>query len=374
MNGLRALLTVTVLLLLCGCAGRREETAAGLSAVTGRMELLYAERFTVDRYADGTSLVTIDGSERYLTVPAGVGIPEGLPEDVTVLRTPMERLYVASSSAMDPFRRLGALGAVRWTSTTEGNWSLPEVREAMEAGDLVYAGKYSAPDFEALLEEGCSLAVENTMIYHSPEIREQLEGLGIPTLVERSGYEPHPLGRMEWIKLYGLLTGREAEAEAFFREQTEAVRSILDGEDTGKTAAFFYISPNGYVNVRRPGDYVSRMIELAGGHYALTDAGDEETALSTMNMQMEAFYAAAKDADVLIYNATVDGGVDTLEELLEKNALLEGFKAVRDGGAWCTGQNMFQESSGAAGTIRDLHAIFTGETDGKDLTYLYHLE
>ena len=29
--------------------------------------------------------------------------------------------------------------------------------------------------------------------------------------------------------------------------------------------------------------------------------------LSTMNMQMESFYAAAKDADILIYNSTIDG-------------------------------------------------------------------
>ena len=51
------------------------------------------------------------------------------------------------------------------------------------------------------------------------------------------------------------------------------------------------------------------MIQLAGGSY-LPQAvkEDDENALSTMNMQMEDFYAQAKDADILIYNSTIEGG------------------------------------------------------------------
>ena len=47
------------------------------------------------------------------------------------------------------------------------------------------------------------------MIYHTPEVKERLEEFGIPVLVERSSYESHPLGRVEWIKLYGVLLGKE---------------------------------------------------------------------------------------------------------------------------------------------------------------------
>ena len=374
------LLALLLVLSLSGC-GQAEQAASrpeqDARAVTGDMALDYAERFTVDYYDDGCAFVTIDGSERYLIVPQDAEAPDGLDADITVLRTPMEHLYVASSSVMDLFGKLDALDAVAATSTKAADWSLPEVLSAMDAGDILYAGKYSAPDFELLLDEGCTLALENTMIYHSPDIMEQLESLGIPVLVERSGYEPHPLGRMEWIKLYGLLTGKEAEAEAFFAEQTEALAGILSGESTGKSVSFFYISTNGYVNVRKPGDYISKMIELAGGRY-VPSAGDveaEDNALSTMNMQAEAFYAAAKDADVLIYNATIVGGMDTKEQLLDKAEWLADFKAVQTGNMWCTEQNMFQESSGVAGMIRDIHAVLSGEADGVDrLTYLHRIK
>ncbi len=65
----------------------------------------------------------------------------------------------------------------------------------------------------------------------------------------------------------------------------------MEKEDTGRTVAFFYITANGAVNVRKPNDYIAQMIGLAGGTYVLNDRlSAEENALSTMNMQMEDFF------------------------------------------------------------------------------------
>ena len=69
---------------------------------------------------------------------------------------------------------------MRFTSTTEADWSLAEVRDAIASERLLYIGKYRAPDYEVLLSEGCPLALENTMIFHNPATKEQLEALGIP--------------------------------------------------------------------------------------------------------------------------------------------------------------------------------------------------
>ena len=357
-------------LLLTACA-QTESAVAPQSAAApiGSMALQYAEQFAVDYYDGGVSLVTVAGEERYLLVPDGAEAPE--IADATVLRTPMDHLYLASSGAMDPFRQLGALDSVRFTSTTAADWSLTEVADALGTGEMLYAGKYRAPDYELLLSEGCSFAIENTMILHSPATREQLEALGIPTMVERSSYEAHPLGRMEWIKLYALLVGKEAEAEAFFTRQTAALDGILNGESTGKTVAFFYLNPNGYVNVRRPGDYLSKMIELAGGCYVPAELETEDNALSTMNMQLEAFYVSAKDADVLIYNSNIYP-MDSVAQLIAANELFADFKAVQNGEVWATEQNLFQETSAVGGMIADFHAVLTG-TAGDTLTYLRRL-
>ena len=72
------------------------------------------------------------------------------------------------------------------------------------------------------------------------------------------------------------------------------------------------------------------MIELAGGTYSLNGyVPEEENALSTLKMQMEDFYAAEKDADILIYNGTIEGELTSIDELVQKNSLFADFKAVK---------------------------------------------
>jgi len=368
--------------LICLCSfscksGKTTSTEKVQLVKTGSMELRYAEQFSVDYYEGGYSLARI-GDDSFLIVPEGAEVP-GTDGDVTVIRQPVENIYVAASSAMDLFDGIGSLDEVAMTSTAEKDWSLPDIRDAVGSGSIAYIGKYSSPDYEALVSGNCGLAVESTMIYHTPEVREKIEALGIPVLVERSSYESHPLGRMEWLKLYGLLTGDAESAEDFFNEKTKGFDELMkkernDGER--KTAAFFYISSNGYVNIRKPGDYISKMIELAGGSYIFTadQLKIEDNALSTMNIQTETFYETARDADFLIYNSTIEGELDSVEQLIGKCGVLADCKAVKNGNVWCTGQNMFQQTTGAADMICDLELVFSQQADGKEMSFLHRLE
>ncbi len=347
--------------------------ATGSSSPTHSLELLYADQFSVDYYDGGYAWISIADGNTYLLVPEGAAVPTGLPEGTTVLQQPLDSIYLVATSAMDLFCRLDALDSIRLSGTDASGWYIDEAREAMEAGDILYAGSYSAPDYEQIYAQGCDLALESTMIYHNPEVKEQLESLGVPVLVERSSYESNPLGRMEWLKLYGVLLDKEEEAEALYQETLDSLSGVLDQPSTGKTVAFFYIHSTGAVNVRKSGDYVAKMIEMAGGEYVFSDLAGEDNALSTMNIQMETFYAGAKDADVLIYNSTIDGELYTIEELLSKSELLADFKAVQNGNVWCTEQNLFQTTLGLGDMIRDIHAVLTQE-DPQDLTYLHRLE
>ena len=364
------LLALLTLLCLAGCGAERAQEPAG-NGVVDSMALRYAENFAVDFYQGGAALLTIRDGQRFLLLPAEAGVPEGL-ETLPKIPIPAENIYLASSSTVDLFLQAGAFDHARFVSTKEGDWKIPEVREAMAEETLLYAGKYSAPDYELLLTEGCSCVIENTMILHSPATKERLEALGLPVLIEYSSYEPHPLGRVEWIRLWGLLTGHREEAEAFFQSQCDTFRSVEDQEKSGKTVAFFHLTPNGAVVVRRRADYVTRMIELAGAETAITELPEDDSALSTVTIQMESFYAQARDADVLIYNSTVAGDVETMEQFLSLNPLLADFKAVKEGSVWCTEQSMFQRSSAAAGMIRDIRKAVSG--DGEDLHYLHRIE
>ena len=109
--------------------------------------------------------------------------------------------------------------------------------------------------------------------------------------------------------------------------------------------------------------------------YIFDSLGDEDDAMSTMSMQMEEFYAGAKDADYIIYNSTIDGELQTIDELLSKSELLADFKAVKSGNVWCTGKNLFQETTGLGTMIEDIHTMLTTDDDSLDnLTYMHKLK
>lgn len=361
-------------LTLTGCGSKAQPANTESLVFSHHYKLDYAQQFTADCYEGGYTMLTIAESDaRFLVVPEDAAEVDGLPADVTVLRQPVENIYLVSTSVMDLLLHLDALDSVAFSGTKAEGWYLPAVQQAMEEGKIAYAGKYSAPDYEQILAAGCCLAIENTMILHTPEVKEQLEHFGIPVLVERSSYESGPLARMEWIKFYGILLGKEELAQQVFDRQAERIAPLLDQQSTGKSCAFFSISANNLANVRKGGDYVARMIEMAGADYVFADLTDNGNSLSTMNLPLEDFYAGARDADFLIYNSTIEGVVSTTDELVAKCSLLADFKAVQNGHVWCVAQSFFQQSMELADFILELHRLFTEDApDG--LQYFIHVE
>lgn len=338
-------------------------------ACTGQVRTEYAECFEIYNYEDGYQLLNVMDEERYLMIPEGKEAPEGLDEDIILLHKPLNHIYLAATSAMALFRGLDALDTIRFSGTDASGWYIEEAAEAMNEGSMLFAGKYSEPDYELLLDGECDAAIESTMILHVPKVQEMLENLGIPVFIDRSSYEPGALGRTEWIKVYGALTEKSDEADTFFQNQTDMLRELEDFENTGKTVAFFYISESGYVVVRKSTDYVADMIEMAGGNYVFSDLEGDGNASSSVNLSMEEFYAAASDADYLIYNSTIQEPIHTMQELLAKDEVLSEFKAVREGNVWCVGKNMYQATDITGEFILDIHKMLTGKAP-EDMTFL----
>ena len=148
------------------------------------VSLSYATQFSAEKYEGGYYLITVAEEDQYLVVPEGMQEPENLPEDITVIGQGSDHIYLVATSAMDLFRALDGIGNIRLCGTNADGWYIEEAKEAIESGEMLYAGKYSAPDYELLVSEGCDLAIESTMIYHSPDVQEQIEELGIPVFVE----------------------------------------------------------------------------------------------------------------------------------------------------------------------------------------------
>ena len=153
-----------VLLAACGETG--QGTARGPADLIPSLtwqepdKLDAAAAFTLTRSQEGYILVEIpDDGAVYLVVPAGQPVPEDLPDTVTPLCRPISDIYLAGSATMDMLVKLDALDSVSYSALPADDWTIPEARAAMESGSIVYAGKYSAPDYELICGGGCGLHI-----------------------------------------------------------------------------------------------------------------------------------------------------------------------------------------------------------------------
>lgn len=333
------------------------------------MELEYAKNFSVDYYVGGYKLITISDGKKFLTIPEGEKAPENIEANVILLQMPLQNLLISSTPTMSLINAIGGLDTVTMTTTERDSWYIDAVGQKMDDGKLTFIGSYKEPDYELLLANKPLFSVFSTMLKSVPEVAEKLEELHISCLLDQSTYEEHPLARVEWAKLYGALLDLEEKAEEVYQAQVAMVQEVSATESTGKTAAIFYITSKGVLYARQGGDYVAKMFELAGGEYIFADVNPEET--GTMKMEMEEFYAKAKDADYIIYMWNLGGKPETLEQFIGYNEILRDFKAVKEGNVWCTTPDFFQISNTLGNMIKDMDSMLTS-TD-PDLTKLNHL-
>ena len=363
-----------LLFALTGCDSRKSGSESDLGngwKPVKHMKLKYAKQFSVYYYKDGYKLIRLHDGSKFLVVPEGKDAPNGIDKKISVLRQPINRIYLAATASMCLFDRLGSIDNIKYSGAEHDDWYIENARKAMEEGRISFVGKYNQPDYEALASGKCDVAIENTMINHVPAVKKKLEEFDIPVFTDQSSLENHPLGRTEWIKVYGAMLNKEPEAEKIFDEQVK-VLEVIDNKKTNKTVAFFTILPSGQVMVRKSGDYVSKMINLAGGKYVFRNIGDHKKVRATVTIDMEDFYKQAKSADILIYNNTIGGTITSISQLEQMNPLMKEFKAVKNGNVWYTGQNLYQETTGFGQMISDMHKVFVdGNVDSDSLTYLH---
>jgi len=334
------------------------------------MELDYAKCFSVDYYNGGYKVATICDGTVILVVPEGMSVPEDAPEGAIVMQQPISNLLVSSTPVTSLINAAGALDAISLTTYDVSSWYIQDVVDAMNAGKITYIGSYKEPDFEQITAAGIENAFFSTML--TEDVAEKLAQLGVSVVLDQSANEDHPLARVEWIKLYGALFNCEEQANAVFNTQKAYVDELNAMEKTGKSVAVFYITSKGVLYARKSADYMVKMVQIAGGEYALDGIGEGET--GTHKMELEAFYDAARDADYIIYIWSMGGKPANMEEFIARAAILGDIKAVQEGNVWCTTADFFQIQNTIGSMINDIRLMLEADEATDTLTYLFRLK
>ena len=250
--------------------------------------------------------------------------------------------------------------------------SFQKLKKAFDDGKLTYVGDYKAPDYETIIAGAPTLAIYSTMLTGKPDVAEKLKELGINYILDQSTYEENPLGRVEWAKFYAALCNEEDAATTMYNTQAAYVDTLSKAEKTGKSVAVFYITSKGKLYVRNAGDYLTQMVNMAGGEYIFSDLNTDKT--GTQEMNIESFYEKAKDADYVIYIWSLGGKPSTLSDFTGYNSVLSDMKAVKDGNVWCTTPDFFQIADTIGSMINDINLMLNADSNTTELTYLKKLQ
>jgi len=287
----------------------------------------YARGFRIayhDAYTDVTirdPWDTLRTRQRYILVDRNSDIPECLPEG-TVIKVPVEKAVIYTSVHAAMIEQLGCLDQVVGVCEPEYITS-EEILGRIDAGRIADLGKSTAPNVEKIIDIGTE------MIIASPFENSgygSAEKLGIP-IVEAADYmEEHPLGRTEWVRFYGLLFDRRAEADSIFAVTVDSYNSLkrLASEAESRPRVLLERKYGSAWFVPGGKSYIGIIHEDAGGDYIF-----KRFATAGSNpLSFESVLEEAADADIWLfkYDAPKPYTYDDLEKEYPQYASFAPFR------------------------------------------------
>lgn len=319
------IILVTIMLLFTSCF--RSGHGADNALDTKDSVITTAKLLSMQR-SDDYTLVTVGDPwkggvlHRYVLVPRDSVLPKDLPEG-TVVRTPVYRALVYSSVHTSLLDELGAIGKVR--GVVDSQYFIDSaIVQGLETGFIYDCGNSMNPTVEKVID------MQPDAILLSPyqdASYGQIAKLDIP-IIECADYlEYDPLGRAEWVKFYGELVGKRAEADSLYNTVVKAYNDMKQKAAGAKThpTVVTEMVISGVWNVPGGQSYMARILADAGGRYLWAD--DKNT--GSLALDFDQALAVAHDADYWFIKWTNINSLKDLQGAYDLNKEMSAFKNKR---------------------------------------------
>ena len=331
-----SLLPLSVGLAACGSGATNDP-----GMVEGEVvETPFAETFSVVE-RDGYRIVDIEASvvtwggsaggppqrARLVLVPRGQE-PPALTGDLagaTLIRTPVQRIAVNDHPHEGMLRALGIEDLI--VAVGGHNSYDDDLRDMARSGQIqqIGYGFNMPPTLDALVAVQPDVLIARMADLTHTQHMERVESLGIPVVPTFIDAEPHYMGPVEWVRLMGFLTGKEAEADAFVEmvsREVDRLKSIAAGQPRRSVLWAWYKSAgNRWAVTQRNAD--GALIRDANAELVL-GAEDDPRLDSFSDVSTERLLRDATGADCWMIR-------ESLSARFDDRAVLSRFKAYRDG-------------------------------------------
>jgi len=261
---------------------------------------------------------------RYMLVDRDSTIPEGIPGDIAVVRTPVRRAAVFSAvhtSAMQELGVLGSLAAVADASFFPAN---DTVGVMLRQERITDAGTSDSPSMERLAAAGVEAVLRAPMqTMASSTFPKDM----VP--VEMADYlETTPIARAEWILFLGELFGERERAEEIFRNVIDDYSDLVLKVKLANEPAPKVLTETEYMGVwyvAAGGSYQAALLADSGAEYPWA----ESEGTGSLSLSLENVAEAAIDADLWLVRSF--GYETTPESLKALNPRYTAFEAWKKG-------------------------------------------
>ncbi|MBO6024482.1 MAG: ABC transporter substrate-binding protein [Bacteroidales bacterium] len=284
-------LWLLVFVVLAACAPKTQETN---EKAQGDNLMRYARNVSVSEAEYGYLMEVICPWDTTLSLGKFALVKDStkvVGENITKVKVPVKSVVSFSATQWSVFLRLGEIDRVK--GILEGRFVTDSTMRALLEQQKVYdIGTEAAADIERMIQ------IQPDILLYSPYFDGNQGGLNITgaVLFPFADYmENTPLGRAEWIRVIGMLTGCEDKADAWFDdiERRYKALSTLCAEVERRPSVFSDLAFNGQWYVAGGRSYIAQLFADAGADYIWKD----NPSTASVPMDAESILAKAQHAD-----------------------------------------------------------------------------
>lgn len=321
---------ILLLFVLNGCTAgtgpkeqRRTETYGN--------DIRYAEKFEIQRKEGYTVLIIKNPwqgasniNDKYYLIPRGNKIPAGI-DSSGVIRIPVQKIICMSTTHLSMICALNEEASIKGISGTNFVFErkLINLIESKKIADIGYEDNLNK---EAIIQIAPDLVMAYGIGSESSGYINKLKELGIRILFNADYLETNPLGKAEWIKVFGALFDKEKEADSIFSYVSEtynSIKSYVHANAKDSPLVFFGLPWKDTWFISPGNSYISKLISDAGGNYLWKDLNSD----ISMPFGIENVYVKALSADYWLNT----GNADHREDITSLDNRLGELPSFRNG-------------------------------------------
>lgn len=315
-------LLISILLISCHSNSTKENN---LIVVKKQLTLKYAKNLEIINFDDYQEVIIKNPINQqdiiYYLVDVKKKIPKNL-KDEKIIRTPINKIVVTSTTHIAMLELLGVEKSLIGFPQTYFV-SSEKTRQRIESGLVKELGNVQQLNTEILLTIKPDLII-SFEITGSNKTMQDLDKKGFNILVNTDWMEETPLGRFEWIQLYGALFHQQKKADSLFKSiennYLEAVKIAKTA--TKKPRILSGIVFNNVWNLPAGKSLEAQLYKDANTYYFWNDT--EGT--GSLSLSIEVVFDKAKEADIWV----APGIYNSINALNKSNNLYSYFKPIKE--------------------------------------------